>query len=128
MRREEYATEIRAAMETAGTNKPQYDMCVEALATILERRDEVQLFYEKHKTPVIPHTNKAGATNYEQNPAIRLLNDCNKTALLYMRELGLTPQALRRINPEEAANKKPQQTKLMKMLEFENDEEPNIFE
>jgi len=112
MTKEEHIEVIRAAMAMNGTNKPQYDIAVEALAAILERRDEVEQVYLKHKQPIIKHTNKAGATNWEQNPALRMLNDCNKCALLYMRELGLTPQALRRINPAEAA----QQIKSKKSL------------
>lgn len=44
------------------------------------------------------HTNQGGATNATQNPALRLINDLNRDALAYWRDLGLTPSGLRKIN------------------------------
>lgn len=126
MNRSEYESLIWAAMKLNGTNKDQYALAVTTLSEILERRDEVEQFYRQNSDPIVEHTNKAGATNFEQNPALRMLNDCNKTALLYMRELGLTPQSLRKINPEEAAEKKSRKTTLSKMINLEGGDYDDI--
>lgn len=126
MNRSEYESLIWAAMKLNGTNKDQYVLAVTTLSEILERRDEVEQFYRQNSDPIVEHTNKAGATNFEQNPALRMLNDCNKTALLYMRELGLTPQSLRKINPEEAAEKKSRKTTLSKMIDLEGGDYDDI--
>ena len=63
---------------------------------------------------LIEHTNKAGATNIEQNPAIRLINDLNRDALAYCRELGLTAASLRRIN--ESALRPVRRSLLVEMI------------
>ena len=55
---------------------------------------------------IVEHTNKGGATNAEQNPLIRMLNDLNRDALAYWRDLGLTPAGLKRI--KESALKEPE--------------------
>lgn len=34
----------------------------------------------------------------EQNPLLRLINDLNRDALTYWRDLGLTPAGLKKIN------------------------------
>ena len=106
MNKAEYITIISEAMKYAGTDKPQYYIARDTLADILEKRDEVQELYNKEGKPIINHTNKAGATNLTQSPILRLLNDCNKTALTYLKELGLTPGALKKINAKEATETK----------------------
>lgn len=47
---------------------------------------------------MVVHVNKSGAANMEQNPALRLVNDLDRDALAYWRDLGLTPAGLKRIN------------------------------
>lgn len=72
---------------------------IETLADILSRRDLARNEFEAAgSVMIVEHTNKAGATNLEQNPAIRMINDLNRDALAYWRDLGLTPAGLRRIN------------------------------
>lgn len=63
---------------------------------------------------MVRHTNKAGATNLEQNPLLRVINDLNRDALAYWRDLGLTPAGLRKIN--EAAMKKVKKNALAEAL------------
>lgn len=55
-------------------------------------------------TIIVEHTNKAGATNLTQHPALRMINDLNRDALAYWRDLGLTPAGLKKI--DEGAMKK----------------------
>lgn len=72
---------------------------------MLERRDGLQEAYEQRgAVPIIPHTNKSGATNFEQNPLLRMINDLNRDALAYWRDLGLTPAGLKRIDESRMKN------------------------
>ena len=63
-------------------------------------------FEENGGEIVVEHTNKNGSTYWEQNPALRALNDLNRDALAYWRDLGLTPAGLKRID-EQALKVKP---------------------
>ena len=95
----QWKTKIRKACREAGTYRTCFDAAIDTLADILARRDEAQeLFEESGRAILVEHTNKAGATNIEQNPAIRLINDLNRDALAYWRDLGLTPAGLKKIN------------------------------
>ena len=99
MKRNAWLKRITEATRQAGTYKPYFDAAMETLAGILEKRDEAEKYYkESGAVPIVEHTNKGGATNMEQNPALRLINDLNTSALQYWRELGLTPSGLNKIN------------------------------
>lgn len=80
---------------------------IATLADILEKRDKAQKLFESSGGNIlVKHTNKAGATNIEQNPCLRLINDLNRDALAYWRELGLTPKGLKAINDNIGKEKK----------------------
>lgn len=97
---------IKEATIAAGTYRDFFDPVISTLAGILERRDIAEEQFETTGGHVlVKHTNKGGATNIEQNPALRLINDLNRDALAYWRDLGLTPAGLKRIN-EKALEKK----------------------
>ena len=116
MTAEEWKYKIVMAMKTAGTYRETcFDPVIDTLASILQRRDEAEaLFVASGSNILVKHTNKAGATNIEQNPALRLINDLNRDALAYWRDLGLTPAGLKRIN--EKAMQKPKENALAKAL------------
>ena len=89
---------IRKATEEAGTYRPCFDMMINGLADILARKDAtMDLFVKSGGQTVVEHTNKAGATNLERNPCLRIIEECEKTALAYWRDLGLTPAGLKKI-------------------------------
>lgn len=95
----EWKRKIEQAANEAGTYKPIFDAVIDTLSQIMEKRDDAQTEFEAGgKQIIVEHTNKGGATNYEQNPLIRLINDLNRDALAYWRDLGLTPAGLRKIN------------------------------
>lgn len=99
MNSKDWQTKIKASCEAAGTYRPFFDEVISTLAGILERRDEALRQFEVSGGHVIvAHTNKAGATNLEQNPALRAINDMNRDALAYWRDLGLTPAGLKKID------------------------------
>lgn len=115
MDRTEWKARITAASQQAGTYRPWFEDIINTLADILARRDEAQQVFESEGGAVlVEHTNKAGATNWEQNPCLRLINDLNRDALAYWRDLGLTPAGLKRI--DEAAMKQRKRSALQEAL------------
>ena len=107
MDREAWVARITASCQAAGTYRHWFDDIITTLADILATRDEARaLFEESGGNIVVDHTNKAGATNLEQNPILRLVNDLNRDALAYWRDLGLTPAGLRRIDEQSMKQRK----------------------
>lgn len=99
MKQDEWKNRIRASCESAGTYRSFFEDTIETLAGILERRDlALEAFEKTGGNVIVKHTNKGGSTNLEQNPALRLVNDLNRDALAYWRDLGLTPAGLKKIN------------------------------
>lgn len=102
-------------MKRAETYKPFFNSVINTLADILSARDKAKEQFEKTGgAAIVKHTNKGGATNLEQNPALRLMNDLNRDALAYWRELGLTPKGLKTIN--DGAMKEEKEDALTKAL------------
>ena len=110
MKKETWKRRITEACRAAGTYRDFFLPVIDTLASILERRDDAQ---EKFKASggsvLVKHTNKGGATNIEQNPALRLINELNRDALAYWVQLGLTPAGLKKIN-EDAMKPRKQNT------------------
>ena len=108
MKKEEWLDRIREAAVQAKTWKPYFIDMADTLAGILERRDQALEQYEKlGSMPVIKHTNKGGATNLEKSPMLIIVDNLEKTALQYWRDLGLTPAGLKRINEEALKGERP---------------------
>ena len=98
---------ITASAVAAGTYRPYFDDVIDTLADILERRDIArELFEASGGNVLVNHTNKAGATNIEQNPVLRMVNDLNRDALAYWRDMGLTPAGLKRIDDQSMKQRK----------------------
>lgn len=107
MDRDTWIARITAACKQAGTYRPWFDDIIATLAEILALRDESRaLFVESGGNILVDHTNKAGATNVEQNPILRLINDLNRDALAYWRDLGLTPAGLKKIDEQSMKQRK----------------------
>ena len=101
MTAQEWKKKIKSACRKAGTYKPFFEAVIDTLADIMEKRDKAQeLFEASGGNVLISHTNKAGAANLEQNPMLRLINEYNRDALAYWRDLGLTPAGYRKLNAE----------------------------
>jgi len=99
--RQEWTNVITRCCEQAGTYKAFFDPVIDTLAGILEQRDEAEADFDAEgRRLMVEHTNKAGATNIEQNPLRRMINDLNRDALAYWRDLGLTPAGLKRVNEQ----------------------------
>ena len=99
MTRRQWKTKITKACRDANTYRPFFKHVIDTLSEILERRDEAQQkFEDEGRIYTVEHVTKTGAVNVEQNPLIRLINDLNRDALQYWRDLGLTPAGLKQIN------------------------------
>ena len=112
MTKAEWKRKIKANTKKAGTYRIYFEPVIETLAGIMEARDFSQQKWEEDgKQTVVEHTNKSGATNVVKHPALVVINDMNRDALAYWRDLGLTPAGLKKINEEAmAADKKDQET------------------
>lgn len=85
--------------KSVGTYRDSFAPVIDTLAGILENRDKAIVEFENSGGEIIVwHTNKAGEPYREQNPTLRLINDLNRDALAYWRDLGLTPSGLKKIN------------------------------
>ena len=99
MNKRTWTKRITEACIEAGTYRPYFKNAIETLAGILEKRDETEKYYmESGEGPLVEFTNKGGATNTVKNPALVLWDDLNKSALVYWRDLGLTPAGLKKID------------------------------
>ena len=116
MTRAKWAVRIRTCCEEAGVYRPHFDDIIDTLADMLARRDTYRTLYKKSGgNPLVTHVNKAGAENPEKNPALRMIDEINRDALPYWRDLGLTPAAWRKLNGRESAQ--PPADPLGKMIE-----------
>lgn len=98
MKKKAWKSRIKKACVEAQTYKPYFDFVIDELAGILERRDSAAEEYAEDPRPVVSFTNKGGNENMVKNPLLVLIDDMNKSALAYWRDLGLTPAGLRKIN------------------------------
>lgn len=109
MTRLKWIKRITDACKAVGTYKEAFDDVIATLADIMARRDAAQAAFKKSGGALlVNHVNRAGQSNIEQNPVLRMINDLNRDALAYWRDLGLTPAGLRRIN--DAALARPEAT------------------
>ena len=117
MTRHTWKRKIKRACTEAGTYKQSFDITIETLARILERRDNARAAFEEHgKQLFTTHTNKAGQENEIKHPAVALENEMNRDALTYLRDLGLTPAGFKRLN-EGALNETKKETSLEAALQ-----------
>ena len=106
MKKATWKKRITEACQAAGTYRPFFDSVIDTLASVMEQRDDaMSKFQATGGNTVISYTNKGGASNIVKNPALVVVDDLNKTALAYWRDLGLTPAGLKRIS-EQALQKK----------------------
>ena len=94
-----WKTRLKKLCKEVGTYKESFDDLIDMTAEYAERRDCIgkQLLEEQL---IIDQTNKSGFTNRVKNPAYIIWDDLNKTLLMCLRELGLTPAQLKKINED----------------------------
>lgn len=99
MTKKGWKARIRKACEAAGTYKPYFDIEIDLLARTLENRDKAQEAYEANGSePVVNIRFANGSERVKKNPILEVIDSLNKDAKEYMRDLGLTPSALNKID------------------------------
>lgn len=113
MTAKKWKNKIKNACESMGTFRSEYEPRMNTLADILESRDKVyEQFVTSGGNPVINHTNKRGATNLVKNPLMVAWLDLNAQALVYWRELGLTPSGFKKLSDDGKITMKREKTTL----------------
>jgi len=108
MKKEAWKRRIKKACQEAGTYRPYFESVITSLSEILESRDAVRKYYiDSGADPIVMRTNKGGYTNVEKNPILAVYDDMNNTALIYWKELGLTPKGLKAIDDKAMKSNKP---------------------
>lgn len=101
MKARTWKKKICEAMKTAGTYDPAFTLVIDSMAQTLELRDDVlKQFAEEGGRASLERLNRALEPNKYRNPLIGVLEDLNKTALLYARELGITARSLKAMNKD----------------------------
>ena len=102
MEKAEWIKRITAACEEVGTYRPAFNNVIDTLADILERRDQAQkTFFDTGGNVIVTHTNKGGNKNTVVHPQLKVVQECESSALAYWRELGLTPSAFKKLTDTE---------------------------
>ena len=97
MKKAQWKKKIVQNMETVGTYKESFLPAIETLADILERRDSaIQQWKDEGSHLMINKTSDRGAVNVAKNPLLGLIQECEKDALTYWSQLGLTPSGLKK--------------------------------
>ena len=103
-----FREKIRAACRGVGTYRAEFESMIYRLAELYVRREAMkEEFREDGGKAIIEQVNKNGSIYLTKNPLLAEIDRIDKTILEMERELGLTPQAIRKIN-ESALGKKPQ--------------------
>ena len=107
MTAKQWKSKLKRFCKAVGTYKKEFDPVIDTLSGILEKRDNAEeQFVQSGSMAIVKHTNKAGAENLEQNPVLRMVNDLNRDALAYWRDMGLTPAGLKRIDEQSMKQRK----------------------
>ena len=94
-----YKNDIIKRMRNLGTYRDEFLPTIDRLARLYVHRENLEReFDESGGAPTIEYTNKAGATNIVKNPILAARDEVYDQLLSHERELGLTPQALKKMN------------------------------
>lgn len=98
MNKKKWKEELIKEMKVDSCLLSSFDTTLNILAEILEEREAVHLAYVKDGSrPIVKFTTDRGSENYKPNPLLKQWQDLNVTALQYLRELGLSPAGLRKL-------------------------------
>ena len=98
MTKDNWIEELTSQIKFDADYIPSFQTAIHILAEILEERDRVYEEYLKDGArPVINFTSDRGAVNPKQNPLLKQWQELNTSALSYLRDLGITPAGLRKL-------------------------------
>ena len=100
MTKKQWKDRLIQACKDAHTYKPYFEDTIDSLSQILETRDSVHQQYidEGAEPTIIKYTDRSNQPNIYKNPMLIMENDLHSLALTYLRDLGLTPQGLKKLN------------------------------
>jgi len=97
VKKAQWKKKIVQNMDTVGTYKDSFLPAIETLADILERRDTaIAQWKDEGSLLMIQKYSDRGAVNTAKNPLLTLIQECEKDALTYWSQLGLTPSGLKK--------------------------------
>lgn len=118
MEKAKWKVEIKSAAQAAGTYQPFFDSIIDTLSGILERRDLAQEEFEASGSEILVEYKKTnGAEGRKANPLLVMINELNRDALAYWRDLGLTPAGLKKINENALTRKRSTLAEVLTSLE-----------
>ena len=107
MKKTNWKLNIRKDMDAVGTYKESFQTVIDTLADILERRDRaIAQWKEEGCKLMVEKTSDRGAVNVAKNPLLALIQECERDALTYWSQLGLTPSGLKKTFNETNVNVK----------------------
>lgn len=96
-----YQKRIRAACQSIGTYRTEFDIVIGRLAELYVRRDSTKDdFIKSGGGVIITQVNKSGNSYQTKNPLLQEIDHVDRMILDIERELGLTPSAIKKINVE----------------------------
>ena len=105
-------------MDAAGLYRETFDIAIDALAEILEQRDQVLKEYmDSGGNATVAHTLDRGATNAKINPLLKVWIDLNAQALTFWNSLGLTTKSYRSMTGATKANRETTLERVLADLE-----------
>lgn len=120
MEQKKHENEIKRFMKSLGIYKKEFNRTISICAAMLKNLDELeQHFFDSGNEYIVEHTNKNGNTNTQKNPEYQCIESLRRDILVYLRELGITPQGLKRYNEKlTASEKKKEDAGLEKVLKM----------
>ena len=110
-----WIAEIKKQMSLKGVDYAGFGNVIQTLAELLEQRDKLYKQYQDEGSEVmVLYVSDRGQENMIINPLLKEWQNMNRDALVYWRELGLTPAGLKKLN--EDSMKPAEQSPLDKVL------------
>lgn len=96
---EDIKKDLVKKMKLVGTYDKSFNEIIELTSKLLEDYQNTLIEFKKSGSKIIvPFTNKNGSENLSKNPLYLAIEKLRSDVILYLRELGLTPQGLKKIN------------------------------
>lgn len=125
MKRAAWKKKIVHDMNEVGTYKDSFLSAIDTLADILERRDIAMAQWKSEGSEVLTEKiSDRGARNMVKNPLLTLIQECERDALTYWGQMGLTPGGLKKtfVTEEKTAEKSVKGLgEILRSLSNEND-------
>lgn len=108
MKKVAWKKKIIEQMMIVDTYDDAFLSAIETCADILARRDQAMAQWRKEGCVLMcEFVSDRGATNQKKNPLLALVQECERDALTYWSQLGLTPSGLKKTFASEKKVEEP---------------------